>query len=44
MTKKFSRESVDMIYDNAKKSGYNEGFIDGYEKCKQDILNKIKNL
>lgn len=42
MAQKFSKESVDKIYDNTKRIAYNEGFSDGYEKCKQDILNMIK--
>lgn len=42
MAQKFSKESVDGIYNNAKKVAYSEGFRDGHEKCKQDILNMIE--
>lgn len=42
MAQKFSKESVDKIYDNAKRIAYDEGFSDGYERCKQDVLSMIK--
>lgn len=36
--KEFSRESVDIIHDAAKESGYKEGFSAGYEQCRKDII------
>lgn len=36
--KEFSRESVDRIHDFAKESGYKEGYTDGYEQCRKDII------
>jgi len=44
MSEKFTKESVDMIYNNAKKIGYNAGFRDGYNRGVQDakeILDKL---
>lgn len=34
--KEFSRESVDMIYENAKRISYNQGFLDGYKRGVED--------
>ena len=40
----FSRESVDMIYENAKRISYNQGFLDGYKKGVEDAKDKVEKL
>lgn len=42
--KYYTEESVDMIYKNAKKTGYNTGFRDGYEKGIQDAKEMLNRL
>lgn len=44
MSGKYTKESVDMIYDNAKRLGYNEGFRAGYKKGVEDAKNMVKKL
>lgn len=42
--KEFSRESVDMIYNNAKQLGYNAGFRDGYKRGVEDAKEMVNKL
>lgn len=42
--KKFSRESVDMIYENAKRISYNQGFLDGYRRGVEDARDMIEKM
>lgn len=42
--KEFSRESVDIIYENAKRIGYNQGFLDGYERGVEDAKEMVEKL
>lgn len=42
--KYFSEESVDKIYENAKRVGYDRGFKDGYDKGIQDAKEMLKRL
>lgn len=44
MSKKYTKESVDMIYENAKEIGYNAGFSDGYNKGIQDAKEILDRL
>lgn len=45
MNKRYTKESlVDIIYNNAKKLGYNEGFRDGYERGVQEAKEMIELL
>lgn len=42
--KEFSRESVDMIYENAKRISYNQGFLDGYKRGVEDAKEMVGKL
>lgn len=42
--KEFSRESVDMIYENAKRISYNKGFLDGYRRGVEDAKEAVEKL
>lgn len=42
--KEFSKESVDMIYNNAKRLGYNRGFLDGYKRGVEDAKKMVNKL
>lgn len=42
--KEFSRESVDMIYENAKRISYNQGFLDGYKRGVEDAKDMVEKL
>lgn len=42
--KEFSKESVDMIYKNAKRIGYNRGFLDGYKRGVEDAKEMVGRL
>lgn len=42
--KEFSRESVDMNYENAKRISYNQGFLDGYERGVEDAKEMVERL
>lgn len=44
MSKKYAKESVDMIYDNAKRLGYNAGFRDGYKRGIEDAKKMMNRL
>lgn len=44
MSRKYTKESVDMIYENAKRIGYNAGFSDGYDKGIQDAKKMLDRL
>lgn len=44
MSKRFTRESVDLIYENAKDTGYQAGFKDGYNKCMMDVKKMVNKL
>lgn len=44
MSKKYTKESVDMIYNNAKRLGYNEGFRDGYKRGVEDAKEMVNKL
>lgn len=44
MSEKYTKESVDMIYENAKRIGYNAGFSDGYDKGIQDAKKMLDRL
>lgn len=42
--KEFLGESVDMIYENAKRISYNQGFLDGYKKGVEDAKEEVAKL
>lgn len=42
--KEFSKESVDMIYENAKRISYNQGFLDGYKRGVEDAKEMVEKL
>lgn len=42
--KEFSRESVDMIYESAKRVSYNQGFLDGYKRGVEDAKEMVEKL
>lgn len=42
--KEFSRESVNMIYENAKRISYNQGFLDGYKRGVEDAKEMVERL
>lgn len=48
--KEFSGESIDMIYErnliyeNAKRISYNQGFLDGYKKGVEDAKETVEKL
>lgn len=42
--KEYTKESVDMIYNNAKRLGYNAGFSDGYERGVEDAKKMVERL
>lgn len=44
MSEKYTKESVDMIYDNAKRLGYNEGFRAGYKRGVEDARKMVEKL
>lgn len=45
MSKKdFSKESVEIIYNNAKRIGYNQGFLDGYKRGVKDAKEMVEKL
>lgn len=44
MSEKYTKESVDMIYENAKRIGYNAGFSDGYDKAIKQIKDLLDGL
>ena len=44
MSKKYTKESVEMIYDNAKRRGYNVGFRDGYKRGVEDAIEMVNKL
>lgn len=44
MSEKYTKESVDMIYNNAKQLGYNAGFRDGYKRGVEDAKEMVNKL
>lgn len=44
MSEKYTKESVDMIYNNAKRLGYNEGFRYGYKRGVEDAKEMVNKL
>lgn len=44
MSEKYTKESVDMIYNNAKRLGYNAGFRDGYKRGVEDAKEMVNKL
>lgn len=44
MSEKYTKESVDMVYNNAKRLGYNEGFRDGYKRGVEDAKEMVNKL
>lgn len=44
MSEKYTKESVDMIYNNAKQLGYNAGFRDEYKRGVEDAREMVGKL
>lgn len=44
MSEKYTKESVDIIYNHAKELGYNAGFVDGYKRGVKDAKEMISKL
>lgn len=44
MSEKYTKESVDMIYENAKRISYNQGFLDGYKRGVEDAKEMVERL
>lgn len=44
MSEKFTKESVNLIYENAKRISYNKGFLDGYKRGVEDAKDTIERL
>lgn len=44
MSEKYTKESVDMIYNNAKRLDYDAGFRDGYKRGVEDAKKMINKL
>lgn len=44
MSEKYTKESVDMIYNNAKRIGYNQGYLDGYKRGVKDSKEMVEKL
>lgn len=44
MSERFTKESVDIIYENAKRIGYSQGFLDGYKRGVEDVREIVEKL
>lgn len=44
MKEKFTKDSVDRIYEFAKDGGYKDGYADGYRQCTKDIIERLQKF
>lgn len=44
MAQKFSKKSVDGLYDNTKRTAYSEGWHDGYKHAIDDIRQELLTI